>query len=197
MNRLEESMRDGITPRIEEIGLQPMALEDGKHALVLRVPRSPRRPHVVTYKNHWKFFSRSTTGKFQMNYPQVRQAFLSSGETEDKIRGFRDKRLRQVGSGETPVEIQGRARVVLHLVPFSAFDSPSPTFELDMRRSPLNEGLLQALSWGGSPRHNCDGVLATLTSTDTRLAATCSSSEQVWWKRWTTSFSTKGKKVPR
>lgn len=160
MNRIEEMMRGGIEPRIEGYGLQPVRLSAGGYALVLRLPRSPSRPHVVTFKNLWRFYSRGATGKFQMNYAQVRAAFLSSGNTEDRIARFRDERLRKIRSGETPVPIEGKARAVLHLVPLSAFDSPAEEIGLDTRRPPLERGLLQALSWGGSLRHNFDGLLA-------------------------------------
>ncbi len=160
MSRLEESLRSNVEPRIEGLRMQPIALGGGRHALILRVPRSPGRPHVVHYKKHWRFYGRGETGKFPMNYAQVRQAFLSSGNTEDRITRFRDERLRKIRSGETPVPIEGKARAVLQLVPFSAFDSPAQEITLDTRRPPLNQGLLQALSWGGSLYHNFDGVLA-------------------------------------
>jgi predicted HTH transcriptional regulator len=57
MNRLEEMMRGGIEPRIEGYGLQPVQLSVGRYALVLRVPRSPARPHVITFKDLWRFYS--------------------------------------------------------------------------------------------------------------------------------------------
>lgn len=140
--------------------MRPIPLGGGRHALILRVSRSPARPHVVHFKKHWRFYGRGETGKFPMNYAQVGQAFLSSGNTEDRITQFRDERLRKIRSGETPVPIEGKARAVLHLVPFSAFDSPDQEITLDTRRPPLNQGLLQALSWGGSLYHNFDSLLA-------------------------------------
>ncbi len=94
-----------------------------------------------------------------MSYDQLRRAFLSSGETEDAIRRFRDERVNLVRTGQAPADVDGTARVVLHLVPFSAFDRSPPSLQLDMRRPPLNEGLLQAPSLGGSPRPNADGLL--------------------------------------
>ena len=47
ISRLEGSIRDGIRPRIPGIKPQPVRLENGEHVLVLRVPRSFARPHVV------------------------------------------------------------------------------------------------------------------------------------------------------
>jgi predicted HTH transcriptional regulator len=76
--RLEALIRDGISPRIQGLTSQPVPLPNGRHALVVRVPRSFSRPHVVTLRNHWKFFTRSSAGKHQMDVDEVRGAFLGS-----------------------------------------------------------------------------------------------------------------------
>ena len=179
ISRLENSIRDGIKPRIPGIQHQPVRLENGKHALVIRVPRSFSRPHVVTYKNHWKFYARSSNGKYQMDVGEVRRAFVLSESVADRIRAFRADRLGRVVSGETPIPIEGTSRVVLHVVPISAFDSPAWVVDLDIRRPPLSERVLLPISivnatdteeeledevlWSYPsaflPRYNFDGVL--------------------------------------
>jgi hypothetical protein len=135
---LESSIRDGIAPRIQGIRTQRVRLENGNHVLVIRVPRSFSRPHVVTYKNHWKFYARSSNGKHQMDVGEVRRAFVLSENVADRIRAFRAERLGRVVSGDTPMPIEGPS-VVLHVVPISAFDSPTSVVDLDIRCPPLNE----------------------------------------------------------
>jgi hypothetical protein len=166
INRLENSIRDGIGPRISGVSFQPLELRNGRHALVLRVPRSFSRPHVVTFNRHWRFYARSSAGKYPMDVGEVRQAFVLSESVADRIRAFRADRLGRVVSGETPVAIKGTARVVFHVAPLSAFDSPASFVDLDMGRPPLSEGGLLPISTGGSPRYNFDGVLC-----DARLGA--------------------------
>ena len=122
ISRLESSVRDGIEPRIQGIRSQPVRLENSKHALVIRVPRSFSRPHVVTYKNHWKFYARSSNGKYQMDVGEVRRAFVLSESVADRIRVFRADRLGRIVSGETPVPIEGTGGDVLLIVPVPAFD---------------------------------------------------------------------------
>jgi hypothetical protein len=173
ISRLDSSIRDGIRPRIPGIQHQPVRLENGEHALVFRIPRSFARPHVVTYKNHWKFYARTSNGKYQMDVDEVRRAFVLSESVADRIRAFRAERLSRVVSGETPVRINGTGRVVLHVVPISAFDSPAPVVDLDIRRPPLSEGVLLPISIANDgnldellwsipsaflPRYNFDGV---------------------------------------
>src|SRR5215216_2691561 len=146
ISRLESSVRDGIQPRIPGLQHQPVRLDSGKHALVLRVPRSFARPHVVTYKNHWKFYARTSNGKYQMDVGEVRRAFVLSESVADRIRAFRAERLSRVVSRETPVLIEGTSRVVLHVVPISAFDAPALFVDLDIRRPPLSERVLLPIS---------------------------------------------------
>lgn len=178
ISRLENSIRDGIEPRIPGIKHQPVRLESGKHCLVIRVPRSFVRPHVVTYKNHWKFYARASNGKHQMDIGEVRRAFVLSESVADRIRAFRADRLGRVVSGDALVPIKGTSRVVLHVVPISAFDSPYSVVDLDIRRPPFNERVLLPISVIAStpseeeldqvlsgypsnfwPRYNFDGVL--------------------------------------
>jgi hypothetical protein len=146
ISRLDSSIREGIRPRIPGIQHQPVRLENDKHALVVRVPRSFSRPHVVTYKNHWKFYARISNGKYQMDVGEVRQAFVLSESVADRIRAFRAERLSRVVSRETPAPLDGTSRVVLHVVPISAFDSPASVVGLDVRRPPLNERSLLPIS---------------------------------------------------
>jgi Schlafen, AlbA_2 len=182
INGLENSIRDGIGPRIWGVRSLPLRLRSGAHALVLRVPRSFSRPHVVTFRGHWRFYARSSAGKYPMDVDEVRRAFVLSESVADRIRAFRAARLSQVVSGETPVPIEGTSRVVLHVVPISAFDSPAPVVDLDIQRPPLSERVLLPISIVNDvdldefflirnpsmlrPRYNFDGVFC-----DTRLGA--------------------------
>jgi Putative DNA-binding domain len=168
ISRQASSIRDGIRPRIPGIQHQPVRLENGEHALVLRIPRSFARPHVVTYQNHWKFYARTSNGKYQMDVDEVRRAFVLSESVADRIRAFRAERLSRVVSGETPVPIEGTSRVVLHVVPISAFDAPASFVDLDIRRPPLSDRALLPISIVDEvhlsnpsaflPRYNFDGV---------------------------------------
>lgn len=155
--RLESSIRDGVSPRIRGVRSRAVPLGNGKKALVLRVPRSFARPHVVTFRNHWKFFTRSSNGKHQMDVDEVRTAFVGSEAIAERVRGFRAERLGRVVSGEAPATIEGKAKAVLHVAPLSAFDLPAPLVDLD---SPALHDFLHPISFPGQVRHNFDGVIS-------------------------------------
>lgn len=157
MLALENSIRDGVSPRIQGVRSQPVPLGNGRRALVLRVPRSFARPHVVTFRNHWKFFTRSSNGKHQMDVDEVRAAFLGSEAIAERVRLFRAERLGRIVSGEAPAIVEGKAKAVVHLAPLSAFDLPAPLVDLD---SPALHDLLHPISFPGQVRHNFDGVIS-------------------------------------
>ena len=158
MLRLESSIRDGVAPRIQGVRSRPVPLASGKGALVVRVPRSFARPHVVAFRNHWKFFTRSSNGKHQMDVDEVRAAFLGSEAIAERVRLFRAERLGRVVSGERP--LRGGARLALHVVPLSAFDLPAPAVPLDVRKA---GELLRPISFSGVARRNFDGVISEAT----------------------------------
>ena len=60
----ENTIRDGIAPRLPGVGIHPVEVEE--RARRLRVAR-PRRswlgPHMVTFKNLSRFFARNSAGK--------------------------------------------------------------------------------------------------------------------------------------
>ena len=76
--QLEEIIRTGVAPRIPGIQTKPIPLEGSKWAMVIRVPTSLLSPHMVTFKNLSRFFSRNSAGKFQLDVGQIRSAFLLS-----------------------------------------------------------------------------------------------------------------------
>lgn len=159
MLRLESSIRDGIAPRIQGVVSRPINLGGGTKALVLRVPRSLSRPHVVVYKNHWKFHGRSSNGKHQMDVDEVRSAFVGSEAVAERVRAFRLERLGLPRSGDTPVLLPDGPRAVLHVLPLSAFDSPAPS-ALDLEAGGQNAlHALRGPGSGGTPRYNFDGLI--------------------------------------
>ncbi len=66
--------RDHISERIE--GLEVVARTvAGNPVVILRIPDSARRPHMVTYKNRTDFWARCHDGKREMTIGEIRQAF--------------------------------------------------------------------------------------------------------------------------
>lgn len=156
VSRLENMIRDNIDPRVSGISTTPVPLEEGRYAVVVRVPRSFRRPHVVSFRSHWRFYYRHSTTSDAMDINEVRDAFVFSESLADRMRDFRTQRLADLKSGESPVSMEGAATAALHIMPLSAFDSPGQNLDLTPA---LNRHRIQPMQLGGQPYRNFDGVL--------------------------------------
>lgn len=132
--RLENMLRDGIAPRLPRADVHPVALtsKPGYYVLILRMQKSWLSPHRVIFKNHGHFYSRNSAGKYQLDVTELRTAFELSGTTAERIRDFRTERLSRIGVGEEiPAPLDQEApKLVLHIVPFSAF---STSVSLDLK----------------------------------------------------------------
>src|SRR5215211_901458 len=76
--RLESIIRDGIEPRIPGLGIRAVSLQTTKVVLIVRIPKSFASPHVVKYDGTFKFYSRTSAGKYQIDVAELRTLFALS-----------------------------------------------------------------------------------------------------------------------
>jgi hypothetical protein len=157
--RLENLLRDGIAPRIVGIQIKSVPGVGKGTVLVLRIPRSWAAPHMVTFKNHSRFFARNSAGKYQMDVGEIRSAFALSESVPDKIRAFRTDRLARIANADTPIEFHQNRAAVLHLLPVASIENRS---QIDVSKAA--EKYVYALrpirSTNVRERYNADGFLA-------------------------------------
>jgi len=163
VRRLEEVARSGAAPRIPGLQFQWVdGLPDGRAVLVVRVPRSWAGPHMVSFKGSSRFFSRNSTGKYQLDVQEIRSAFLLAADAEHSLRAFRDDRLGRVLAGETPVPIDPGAKLVVHiLAPRHGFGPPT----LDLRDA--DSAKLKPLVANGWNSYHCHEGFVTYTGETT------------------------------
>lgn len=158
IRRLENIIRDGIKPRIPGVSLWAIPLRTSRDAIIIHIPMSWASPHMVTFKNDSKFHSRNSAGKYQLDVSELRAAFVLSETTTERIRNFRIERLSKIIAGETPVLLNETAKIILHIIPFGAFN-PATRFDVSSLASDV--GKLQPISAPvGDTRHNFDGYLS-------------------------------------
>lgn len=155
--RLNQIHLAGIDPRIPGVQIEPVdGFEDGP-VLVVRVPDSWASPHMVTFKNLSRFFSRTSAGKYQLDVREIRAAFALSDALPERVRRFRDDRLAKIVADETPVSIEAPSRVVLHVVPLRAFTSNA---QLEPQALEQHCSLLRPIRGKSNEgRYNIDGYL--------------------------------------
>jgi len=134
IRRLDNLIRDAIEPRI---AAQIRAIENAslETVIIIRVPNSFSAPHMVTYKNTSRFFSRNSAGKYQLDLQEIRTAFLASEALPDQISRFRHERLTKIIAGETPYPLSEGSPVVLHVIPVSSFTDKK---QIDVSRQVSN-----------------------------------------------------------
>jgi hypothetical protein len=124
--RLEQMARDGIRPPIAGIASRAVPLTNGGFALVMRIPRSWAGPHQVTYQKAFRFYARDTNGKYPVDVDGLRVAFVSTSALADQLRSFRAERMAKLQSGAPPAPLQPGAKIMLHVVPYSAAAAGAP-----------------------------------------------------------------------
>lgn len=162
--RFENIFRDNLEPRVPGISIHAVPLQSSATAVIVRIPKSWASPHVVNYRGHWRFYSRHSAGKYPLDVPELQAAFSLSETLAERIRNFRAERLNVIISRQTPVPLSEGATIVLHIVPFNAFD---PGARVDVSPLGRNPSLLRPLSGGGwNDRFNLDGIVSWAQPSD-------------------------------
>ncbi len=155
--RIENLMRDGIEPRITGIKVKAISIEAGGFVIVIRIPRSWNPPHRVSAKNINRFYVRNSSGAHEVSVEELRTLFNLSATVHDRIQSFRKERLAILSADEGPRRIEHEGRLILHIVPFSAFSYHQP---LDVRRIyDHHSSFWPIAASGNTPRFNFEGFI--------------------------------------
>ena len=127
----------------------------------MRIPKSWLGLHLVKHNDSYRFYSRTSKGKYILDVTEIRTGFVAAQEGYERLRRFRYDRLAKIIANEGPVQLEEGPKVVLHVLPLSTVD---PTIEFDLR--PVQEGLAfppqlgESVGW--SNQHNYDGFIKSV-----------------------------------
>ena len=155
---IENSIRSGIAPRIHGIETAAISLNSGNSIILISIPSSWQQPHMVTYKGSSKFFTRSSNGKYPMDVSEIHSSFVLSETATVQIRDFRAERLSNIVSGQTPVKMSNKPKIVLHMLPLTSF-KPGQRYELSEIKK-LQSSIKPIYSAAAEYRVNFDGYLS-------------------------------------
>lgn len=152
--RLEGLATDGIDPRIPGLRSREIPCRAGR-VLVFRVPKSPLRPHMVSFQKSSRFFSRTSGGKYQMDASEIRQAFTRRLQGEQQLREFQKSHASRLIHDGPRFPMVGSSMLVIQVVPSLAFDFDAG---LELRRiSEFMVDLRPASGWGYDGRYSGAG----------------------------------------
>lgn len=163
--KMEQVLQTRISPRIPGYKIRIISISADKAVVIIRIPQSFAKPHQITV-NHddYRFWSRNSAGKYRLSVDELRSIILQSETLAERIKKFRLERLGNIVAGETPVPLKPGARVVVHMIPLSAFN---PAIRYDMSELETADRALMACPstskyyLSSIIRHNLDGVLST------------------------------------
>lgn len=158
ITRLDSIIQSGIEPRIPGCRIRSIDCFTSGPVLVIRVPKSWAGPHMVTFKNLSRFFSRTSAGKQQLDVGEIRSAFTASGDLRTKITTFRTERLGKIIANEGPIDLSAGPKIILHLVPLSILNPDSQIGFALLENDPNLGAPIQNSSYNN--RHNLDGFLS-------------------------------------
>jgi hypothetical protein len=118
----ENLLKTSVDPAIRMVDFRVFDLQDSKKVLVIEVPRSISRPHVVTFLKHHRFYGRNSSGNYPFEVDDIRRAILESDTVAQRIRRFRMDRLSLIAAGETLIPSEVFGKIVLHIFPSSSFE---------------------------------------------------------------------------
>ena len=160
--RIEHVLLNGLVPRLPQVDIHPVMVEDKRYVLVLRVARSWNAPHRV--RRNSKFYARNSAGQYELDVDELRTAFTMSETIAARIRDFRTERLARIHSRQTPVSLNPGGCMVVHVLPLGAFTEATT---IDIAACEASTKLVRPMGASGwNSRINLDGVV-TFTGHDT------------------------------
>lgn len=158
--RIEQLIQDGITPRMRCQLSEITGFGDDERGfiIIIRIPKSLSAPHMVSFQQSSKFYSRNSSGKFILDVQQIRDAFLATESQAERIRNFRLDRIGRILADDTPVQLSSPQRFVLHVIPIGSFLNRE-RLDLSASYHTIRNSFIPMSGLTGSDRFNLDGLL--------------------------------------
>ena len=147
---MENLLRDGIAPRLPFKSIRAITIKGNGPVLAMHIPKSWASPHMVTFAGGSKFFSRNSAGKYQLDVFELRTAFNATNIEGKLLRSFRTDRIGKIIANETPVSLETSAKVILQIIPMSAFISGIKYDLREFQLAPNRENLAPIYATYGS-----------------------------------------------
>lgn len=162
--RMEQMIESGIEPRIPVVQIKAVDIPDHGPVIVVRVGKSWIAPHMVSYANRTRFYSRNGTGKMQLDVQQIGAAFALQHGLGERLRQWKTERISKAIAGEGPILLEG-SQMLLHFASAEALmsDAVGLPVVFDTKRWD-NDAKRLISSTPGARRYNADGLLFSMDS---------------------------------
>ena len=152
-----------IDPRIPGLRFHPIAIGSNKHVVIVNVPPSLSRPHMVTYDKKCSFHIRHSESVQQMTAFEIRQAVLQGATMEENARRYLIKAEEEVSTYFVEQWPAWLLQAMPLILPDAPIDTNDPkivdTLRNDDRKSKYSTTF--RLNSMAAPRPTIDGVMGT------------------------------------
>ncbi len=140
---LERLASSSIDPRIPGIQLIPVELADGKFVILIHIPPSLGKPHMVNYKKLRTFYIRHSESSFPMTTFDIKQTVLTSATAEAQAKEY----LRKMEIDAIYYFIKDNPAFLIQAMPIIPHEQPLDvlsedvieTFQMNVSKSNINE----------------------------------------------------------
>lgn len=119
MLKLTSAIRDSIEPGLHGVQIRAIDLTDGKHALVIRVPRSGSGIHRS--KRDGQFYVRRSRSNEQLDVPGIVSRVSDMLGREDRLASFFARRYADIALNQTSLNLRSGPKLVVHALPVQDF----------------------------------------------------------------------------
>ncbi len=157
--RIEQMIESGIQPRLPLVQVKSLDIPERGLVILIRVGKSWIAPHMVTFSNSSRFFSRnSSTGKVQLDVQQIGAAFALQRGLGERLRDWKTDRIAKAIAEEGPIPLPG-SKLLFHFVPASMLTSDEPVYPRRFDPQSWGQGANLMTFGGDIRRYNADGFL--------------------------------------
>jgi len=85
--------QSSIDEYIQGLSVNPIELANGKGVIVVSVPNSPNKPHMITFGKRNRFYIRRDEGKDLMNIEEIRDSIIKTEQFMSNLEEFYTRRI--------------------------------------------------------------------------------------------------------
>ncbi len=95
-DRIEKTCLSNIEPRIQSLRCKTVKMDSGENVIVILIPRSLKKPHMINFKQLNQFWIRHNDRKLPMSIEEIRDACISVENIWKDVRQFIDEREKEL-----------------------------------------------------------------------------------------------------
>lgn len=85
---LERLSATSIDPRVSGLGIKAIPLSNSRYIVLVHIPPSMNRPHMVNYDSHRSFYMRHSESSFPMTTYEIKQSVMASFSAEETVKAY-------------------------------------------------------------------------------------------------------------